>query len=242
MASCEVVDGTLMVQGNLDKASDPDFQGALEKYCAAVAEGERVLDLSSVRWLNNSVAKQIISAATDVLEKGSKLRVVSSRHVQQTLNLLGAQSYLTIETAAKPAAPEPAEAAKPVAELVGLDDADLVLPGAAAPSAPAPATAASAPSAAPVSSSSLSAIHDSGVAIRPAAPRAGALASPHEELKGGAVLLRILQVDKRYCFIMKGQETVGTVRERLGGSWLVLDVSGRRKFINLDNVEMVEVL
>jgi anti-anti-sigma regulatory factor len=239
MAIYEVVNGTLVVQGNLDKANDPDFSGALERYCAKVAEGERVLDLSTVRWLNNTVAKQIISAATDVLEKGSKLRVVASRHVQQTLTLLSAQSYLTIETAAVKAAPESAEAPKP-AELVGLDDADLVLPSAPVPAAsPAPATAAPAVAAAPVSSSGLMAISDPSA---PRQPRSGLLASPHEELSRGAVLFRVLQVDKRYCFIMKGQETVGIVRERIGGPWLMIDVSGRRKMINLDNVEMVEVL
>src|SRR5471032_3019954 len=142
MATCEVVNGTLLITGNLDKAGDPEFQAALEKYCAA-QEGERVLDLSTVRWLNNTIAKLIVQAGQEILEKGSRLRVLASRHVQQTLSLLGAQSYLTIEATA--AAPKPAvtlepagDASKTPAALLGLDDSDLMLPGLGAPAAGGP--------------------------------------------------------------------------------------------------------
>ena len=248
MANCEVVNGALVVQGNLDKASDPDFQSALEHYCAKAAESERILDLTNVRWLNNTIAKMIINSGTDVLDKGTRLRVVSSRHVQQTLNLLGAQSYITIEAAAARPAPTavavsdaPPEAAKP-AELMGLDDADLMMPASgAAASAPSGSATPSAPNA----NGGAAASFDSGVAPRPAppAPRViASLAAPHEELSRGAVLFRVLQIDKRYSFLVNGIEVVGTVRERLGGSWVLIDSSGRRKFLNLDAVQLIEVM
>jgi anti-anti-sigma regulatory factor len=242
MASCEVVNGALVVTGNLDKASDPDFQSALEKYCAST-DAERALDLTSVRWLNNTIAKMIIQSGTDCLEKGSKLRVLASRHVQQTLNLLGAQAYLTIEAAAKPVAP-PVELEAPKApSLVGLDDADLMMPGPSAPAPANPGASPSTPAAAPAASSSGESESKIMPAIRTAAPRpSGALASPTEELVRGAVLFRILQIDKRYGFIVNGQEVTGIVRERVGGSWVLVETSGRRKLLNLDVVEMVEIL
>jgi hypothetical protein len=56
------------------------------------------------------------------------------------------------------------------------------------------------------------------------------------------VLFRILQIDKRYGFIVNGQEVTGIVRERVGGSWVLVETSGRRKLLNLDVVEMVEIL
>ena len=246
MATCEVVNGVLQVTGNLDKPADPDFQSALEKYCASV-EGDPVLDLSSVRWLNNSVAKLIIQSATDVLEKKSRLRVLSSRHVQQTLNLLGAQSYLTIEAAAKPVAVEaPAEAPK---ALMGLDDADLIMPDLKPPAATASTPTAAPTPATPPGSGLHAAVQPASTAPagetpRPApAPRAsGLMASPTEELSRGAVLFRVLHINQRYSFIIRGQEVTGVVKERIGGSWVLVETSGRRKILNLDVVEMVEMV
>ena len=245
MATCEVVNGALQVTGNLDKAADPDFQSALEKYVASSADP--VLDLSSVRWLNNTVAKMIIQSATDVLEKNSRLRVLSSRHVQQTLNLLGAQAYLTIEAAAKPvAAPEAAAVPEPTKALVGLDDADLMMPEL---STPIPGAGMGGATAAVATNPD-----DSKVMVRPPipappapvhapAPRAsGLLVSPTEELSRGAVLFRMLHINQRYSFIIRGQEVVGIVKERVGGSWVLVETSGRRKVLNLDVVEMVEML
>ncbi len=251
MATCEVVNGALQVTGNLDKSADPEFQSALEKYCATV-EGDPILDLSSVRWLNNSVAKLIIQSATDVLEKKNRLRVLSSRHVQQTLNLLGAQSYLTIEAAAKPVAVEaPPEAPK---ALVGLDDADLMMPD-LKPPAP-PASAAPAASTGPgsglhaavqpnASTGAPAGSDDSKVVARPVAPApraSGLMASPTEELSRGAVLFRVLHINQRYSFIIRGQEVTGIVKERIGGSWVLVETTGRRKMLNLDVVEMVEMV
>ena len=249
MATCEVVNGALQVTGNLDKAADPDFQAALEKYVSTAPDP--VLDLSSVRWLNNTVAKLIIQSATDVLEKNSRLRVLSSRHVQQTLNLLGAQSYLTIEAAAKPVATDAPKAPA----LVGLDDADLMMPEITTPIPGSGMHSAVNAGAAPAAAGTPANSDDSKVMARPpipappaavhapAQPRAsGLLASPTEELSGGAVLFRMLHINQRYSFIIHGQETTGIVNERVGGSWVLVETSGRRKVLNLDVVEMVELL
>lgn len=237
-ATYEVIDGTFFVVGNLERSSDAEFQAALEKYGEMEGPKERRVDMSNVRWLTPSGAKVLIQVAQDIMDKGGSVRVVSSRHVQQTLNLLGAKSWLTIEPAAANSKPhiEPAAAAP----LVEPSDDDLKMP--AATPAPAPAAAAPASSEAPAPPPVEKPASKSSLMI--AVPtRPGALATPQEELSRGAVLFRALHADRRYSFILSGgQEVTGIVRERLGGSWVVLETSGRKKILNLDHVQVMEML
>jgi anti-anti-sigma factor len=241
-ATYEVIDGTFFVVGNLERSSDAEFQAALEKFAEMEGPKERRVDMSNVRWLTPSGAKVLIQVAQDIMDKGGSVRVVSSRHVQQTLNLLGARSWLTIESAA--ANPKPSvEAAAPASGgLAEPTDEELKMPSsvtlpATAPAAAAPAAASDAPAPTaekPASKSSMM------IAV-PSRP--GALASANEELSRGAVLFRALHADRRYNFLLSGgQEVTGIVRERLGGSWVVLETSGRKKILNLDSVQVMEML
>lgn len=241
-ATYEVIDGTFFVVGNLERSSDAEFQAALEKYAELEGPKERRVDMSNVRWLTPSGAKVLIQVAQDIMDKGGSVRVVSSRHVQQTLNLLGAKSWLTIEAASANSKPH-IEPAAPAGALAEPSEDDLKMPDAApAPAAPAASPAAPAaehPAPAPVAEKP--ATKSSLMIAVPTRP--GALAAPYEELSAGAVLFRALHADRRYSFILAGgQEVTGIVRERLGGSWVVIETSGRKKILNLDAVQVMEML
>ena len=253
-SSFEIVNGVLFVTGSLDRSSDQDLIKAIEKYAGMTAANSRVVDMSNVRWLAPTGAKALIQAGQEAQEKGGSLRILSSRHVLQTLNLLGAKSWLTIESCLTPNA-------KPGSVL---PETPLTPPPAPAAPAAAPATAsatAPAPAAAPASDSAttqavvvpkpppsaiLNAVPSAGAssssmnAIR---ANASALAGPAEELTGGGHLLRILQANRRYSFHFAGGELImGVVRERVGGSWIVVETTGTRKVLNLDVVHYCEIL
>jgi anti-anti-sigma factor len=234
VATYEVIDGTFFVVGNLERSSDAEFQGALEKFAEMDGPKERRVDMSNVRWLTPSGAKVLIQVAQDIMDKGGSVRVVSSRHVQQTLNLLGASKWLTIEPASANSKPQVEAAAPAATTMAEPTDDDLKMPEAPKSAAPAAAPAATADAEKAASKSAMM------IAI-PSRP--GALAGPQEELSRGAVLFRMIHADRRYSFILSGgQEVTGIVRERLGGSWVVLETSGRRKVLNLDHVHLMEVL
>src|ERR1035437_9789223 len=110
----EIVNNLLFVSGSLDRAADVAFQQALERYAQAVPADERVVDMSNVHWLTPSGAKVLIQAAQEASEKGAKMRVLASRCVMQTLNLLGAKTWLTIESCLT-ANDRPSPSAAPVA-------------------------------------------------------------------------------------------------------------------------------
>jgi anti-anti-sigma factor len=259
-ASFEQIDGVLFVSGSLDRSADQEFQTALEKYAGVVKPHDRVVDMSNVRWLTPTGAKVLIQAGQDAQDKGGKLRVLASRHVNQTLSLLGAKTWLAIESCVAPTA-------KPGAAPANGDSVDAsAAPSAAAPAAAAPnpagdsqkrivlsnspaaeATAPEAPPApsiggpAPVAPPAPAASGSNS--MMQAVTRGGALASPAEELSGGAHLLRILCANRRYSFhFAGGAELIGIVRERIGGSWIAIDTQGTRKMINLDVLEYCEIL
>ena len=53
----------------------------------------------------------------------------------------------------------------------------------------------------------------------------------------------MLQANRRYAFHFSGgTEIMGIVRERIGGSWILLETQGTRKMLNLDVVEYCEIL
>ena len=259
----EIINGILYVTGSLDRSSDQEFEKALERYAETTPPANRVVDMSNVRWLVPTGAKALIMAAQNASEKGGKLRVLASKHVMQTLNLLGAKTWLTIETCLtpnpKPVAGQthaPAHAA-PAAPLASSSNPDLVpigesftifpLPGAAAPSTTTTAAGAAATTAPPVLPHAGSPANPAAI---PAKPRSGlyesvstALAGPTEELSRGAVLLRILHANRRYQFSFPGNETIiGIVRERVGGSWILVDTGTTRKIVNLDLIQYCEIL
>ena len=234
-ATWEIVNGTLLVSGSLDRSTDAEFQQALERYAQQVPAANRVVDMSNVRWLAPTGAKVLIQAAQEAQEKSGRMRVLASRHVMQTLNLLGAKSWLQIESCLTPTprpgdtppAAGPAEAAK----------------------APEPAAAKASPAAVPAATPAAEAGTGDEEETAPAAVAetqrhvAGALAGPAEDLNGGGHLLRILRVNHRYCFyFLSSDQIIGTVRERIGGPWILVDTHGTRKIINLDTVRMCEIL
>ncbi len=238
----EIVSGMLFVTGSLDRGSDDELTQALEKYAQSAPPSNRVVDMSNVRWLSPSGAKVLIAAGQEAGEKGGSMRILASRHVLQTLNLLGAKTWLTIESCMtpnpKPNAPEPEPSAVPA-------------PAAPAPKAAAPAAAAKSDagtkleSAAPASAEPAAAPANSATSGTMAAVgrATGSLAGPHEELSRGGQLLRVLHSNRRYSFHFTGGEMIlGLVRERVGGSWVIVETAGTRKIINLDLIEYCEVL
>lgn len=249
-ATFEIVSGTLFVTGSLDRGTDDELTKALEQYAQHTPATNRIVDMSNVRWLSPSGAKVIIAAGQDAGEKGGSMRILASRHVLQTLNLLGAKTWLTIESCLTPNAkphpetedappppppppPAPApKAAAPAAKAEGAPKAESAPAAAAAPAAPAaPAAAEQAPPAA---------ISGTMAAVGRAT---GALAGPHEELSRGGQLLRVLHPNRRYSFHFAGGELIlGLVRERVGGSWVIVETAGTRKIINLDLIEYCEIL
>lgn|GEM_PF-5567658 len=263
-ATFEIVQGVLFITGSLDRAADPELQKALDKYASQTPAEIRVADLSNVRWLAPSGAKALIAAGQNATEKNGKVRVLASRHVLQTLNLLGAKTWLTIEgclipnskpgtepapdTASASSAASPAVAAASSAELAAAStpaSGSNTIP--AVPSAPPPA---SAPTPAPAAAEPARA-YPSGLA--PAVPSSeapvvaratpGPLAGPAEELSRGALLLRVIFANRRYNFKFSGGDSVmGVVRERVGGPWVLVETTGTRKIINLDSVEYCEIL
>ena len=248
----EILNGILFVTGSLDRASDQELAQALEKYGQTVAPASRVVDMSNVRWLAPTGAKALIAAGQETAEKGGNLRVMASRHVLQTLNLLGAKSWLSIESCMSPN-PRPAGAEQPVviAEAVTPAEAEAAKAAAETP-AHAAAGASAAPSPAPSAHES-GAVHAAvavpshAVAPPPsyAAPaaRGGAFASLTEELTGGANLLRMILPNRRYSFHLEGGELmIGIIRERVGGPWVLVETAGTRKILSLDRVIYVEVL
>lgn len=233
-ATWEMHNGTLLVSGSLDRSSDGDFESALERYAHQVPAASRVVDMSNVRWLAPTSAKVLIQAAQETQEKGGKMRVLASRHVMQTLNLLGAKSWVTVESCLTPT-PRPGETAKTDPSVEGTKPAEEP--------APSSATDTPIPSASAATAAERASVADALSAPSESLRHGVALAKPTEDLNGGAHLLRVLAANHRYCFyFLSGEQIIGVVRERIGGSWILVDTHGTRKIINLDTVRMCEIL
>jgi anti-anti-sigma factor len=297
----ETANGMLVVNGSLDRAADSDFTSALEKYCQETPADKRCVDMTQVRWLAPTGAKVLIQFAQETLDRNGKLRVLASRHVFQTLNLLGAKSWMNIEVmhlsrqistlqpaqasaahAEAPAslsAPEAPQAEAPAAsepesggETFGSSDLslDMDLLGGMTSSAPAASSAPVTPAASTPGASGGASIgfippalprtvpapkHGGSTssalpAVRPgaSAPAAAAsaptiLAGPLEDLAGAAHLLRVLQPGRRYIFHFGlGEGFTCIVKERLGGPWIIVDVDGVKKWVNLELLATCEPL
>ena len=239
-ATFEISNGVLFITGSLDRSTDQEFTQALDKYAKAVPATDRVVDMSNVRWLAPTGGKALIAAGSETAGKGGSLRVLASRHVLQTLNLLGARNVLNIESCQSPnpvpgTAEQPAPAAEP-AQPAETETAEAQAQAAAAPGA---AARPGAPSPVESGEAAPAGMHISSVGTRPT----GAFTSPHEDLVGGAALLRALNPNRRYSFHMvDGDMMLGFVRERVGGPWIVIEIAGARKMLNLDHVEYCEAM
>jgi len=250
-ASFDIVNGVLFVTGSLDRSTDQDLVQALAKYARAVPAPDRVVDMSNVRWLAPTGGKALIAAGQEAATNAGSIHVLASRHVLQTLNLLGAKNYLNIESCQTPnpipgtaeesaAATETAPPAKTeAAETHAAHAVAAAAPAssAARPAAAVPAESSEAPGGAHVSTPA--SLHITAAGARPG----GAFVGPHEDLVGGAALLRALLPNHRYNFhLVDGELMIGFVRERVGGPWIVLDIAGARKMLNLDHVEYCEAM
>ncbi|HEY3321793.1 MAG TPA: hypothetical protein VGP72_15090 [Planctomycetota bacterium] len=237
-ATFDVFGDVLFITGNLDRATDNDLKQALEKYGKTAPKEEWIVDMSNVKWLAPTGGKELINAAQEANDKGARMRVMASRHVLQTLNLLGAKTWVSIESCMTPN-PKPGAEEKPAP--AASTPASSPAPDAGQPKAAAPAAGAA--SAEKHDESPAAAVAAAAEAI-PAAPRvAGAMAGAYEELQGGAHLLRVIHPNRRYNFHFTGGDLIlGSVRERIGGSWIVVEAAGARKFINLDMVVYCEVM
>jgi len=238
-ASYEIVNKLLFITGSLDRSSEAELTQALERYMGTVPADCRVVDMSNVRWLVPTGAQALISAAQDTSEKGGRLKVLASRHVMQTLNLLGAKTWLDIEPCPNPN-PRPEPEASP-APVIGSVAAPAESTGAAL-SASTSTSGAAAVGAAPAAAPSAAGSGATHQAVRQT-PAVTSLVSPGEELQRGAALLRAVLPNRRYSFhFSNGTNIMGFVRERIGGSWILVETSGTRKIVNLDLVDYCEIL
>ncbi|MBI3827947.1 MAG: hypothetical protein HY291_00415 [Planctomycetes bacterium] len=108
----ERIGETLWIVGNVDRSMEKDLTTALEKFVQDVPAAKQIVDMTNVAYFASSAAKVLIGVAQDVETKGAKLKVRSSMPVVQTLNLLGAKSWLEIEAFQKPN-PKPASPPPP---------------------------------------------------------------------------------------------------------------------------------
>ncbi|MCZ7644199.1 MAG: STAS domain-containing protein [Planctomycetota bacterium] len=111
--SAETIDKILWISGTVGPSSQNELSAVLDSYMKGLGDGVPTLDLSNVKYFPSSAAKALLISAQDIQSKGRKLKVRSSLAVAQTLNMLGAQSWVEIEACAKPnpipAAPEAEE-------------------------------------------------------------------------------------------------------------------------------------
>ena len=94
--SHEKIAEVLWITGNVDRSMESDLGRALEQYVKDVPAEKRVVEMSGVRYFASSSAKILIAIAQDLEEKGNRLKVLASPPVAQTLNLLGAKSWLAV--------------------------------------------------------------------------------------------------------------------------------------------------
>ncbi|GMV81965.1 MAG: hypothetical protein AMXMBFR7_31490 [Planctomycetota bacterium] len=100
--SAETVDHVLWVTGTVDRSSQQELGGVLDEYLKGLSGNQPVIDLSNVKYFSSSAAKSLLVSAQDIKSKGRKLKIRSSLAVAQTLNMLGAQSWVEIEACPKP--------------------------------------------------------------------------------------------------------------------------------------------
>jgi anti-anti-sigma regulatory factor len=249
-ASFDIANGVLFMTGSLDRSTDQEMTQALAKYAKTVPPADRVVDMSNVRWLAPTGGKALIAAGQETSGTGGSLRVLASRHVLQTLNLLGAKAWLNIESCQTPnplpgtaeqeaAAAESPQPAEPEPSEAHAAHATAAVPASAAPRPGAAGPAESGEASSKPAVTTPASVHITATGAHPG----GIYVSPHEDLVGGAALLRALTPNRRYSFhLHSGELMLGFARERVGGPWIVVEIAGARKLLNLDHVEYCEAM
>jgi hypothetical protein len=205
--------------------------------------------MSGVRYLASSAATNLVVAAQELQSAGARLKVRASLPVQQSLGRLGAEKWLDIEVCPKPnlkpageaeAAHRPAGAPGAVAHArageaeAGLDSGEmrkasvgLNVPGTTTVRSAAPGAASSDP------------------LVAEAGSRAGTLLMAEEEdVPPQWAPLKRLVIMQTYTFQVIGarSEVTGRVLCRIGGPWIVVDVHGARKMVNIEQVGVIDLL
>ena len=244
----ERVGDVLWIRGNVDRTMEKDLGQILDKYVKEVLPAKRVIEMSGVPYFASSIAKILIGVAQDTEAKGTKLKVRSSPPVLQTLNLLGAKSWIDIETCPRPNA-KPQAAPPPAPEPVSADKKS-------SSSNVTPAKPASDPSISSITSvgikrAGLGGLHgimgqgSMDASMAAAAERSGGpLVEDDADIPEGYGVLRELLVLGTYTFHIIGvqQDITGRVLDHISGPWILVETRGTRRMINLEQVGCIDVL
>lgn len=254
--SHEKVAEVLWITGNVDRSMETDLSRALEQYVKDVPAEKRVVEMSGVRYFASSSAKILIAIAQDLEEKGNRLKVLASPPVAQTLNLLGAKSWLDLEVFRQPnnkdeakaaAVPPPAPAA-PVAPAAADDEEAGKDNGQAAATNEADKRAKKSGFQTAVATARM---RLSGTRakveeiINAAAQNAGEpLVPPDQELPPELGLLRQLKVlDSCTIHFAEPPEALTCrVIEHLGGNWILAEAHNTLRVINSQRIAWLDML
>lgn len=258
--SHEKVAEVLWITGNVDRSMESDLGRALEQYVKDVPAEKRVIEMSGVRYFASSSAKILIAIAQDLEEKGNRLKVLASPPVAQTLNLLGAKSWLDLEVFRQPnnkddakaaavppppPAPAPAPAAVPAAadeEDAGKDNGQA----AAAAEADKRAKKSGFQTAVATARTRLSGTRAKVEEIvNAAALNAGEpLVPPDQELPPELGLLRQLKVlDSCTIHFAEPPEALTCrVIEHLGGNWILAEAHNTLRVVNTQRIAWLDML
>jgi anti-anti-sigma factor len=234
----ERIGETLFVGGSVDRSQEQSLRTSLEEYCGKVPAGKRVVDMTHVRFFASTAAKILISIAQDTEDQGGRMRVVASLPVLQTLNLLGAKTWLDVTASSKPTDKQ--------AELAAAMPA--VTPGNTAPTKPATVPASATASVTITNTiSAKNAGGDSGLYRAPLAAVSDVpqsfLAGEKESVPAGMEILKHLISGGTYRFhYAEGREFSGRVMEWIGGPWVIVDSHAGRKVVNLSLADWVDLL
>lgn len=235
----------LWVSGNVVPSEEKGLEEEIQRFLREVKTPQRMLDMSGVRYMSTSAAKSLMEIGNEVLSSGGRLKVRAALPVIQTVNRLGADKCLDIEPCQKPT-PRPGGLPEttPAAALPPVKDAapaagetphgetrrasvGLNVPGQSLVRGSAPGT--------PVTDTAM---------IEAAAHAGTALVPEDQEIPPAWCPLKKLIVMQTYTFHVAGakNDVTGRVISHLGGPWILVDVHGARKMINLADCGMIDLL
>lgn len=261
----ERIGETLWILGNVDRSMEKDLSTVLEKYVKDIPAEKQLVDMTNVSYFASSAAKVLIGFAQETEAKGSKLKVRSSMPVMQTLNLLGAKTWLDIEASKEPNA-KPASPPATKTSATGIVPASRT--AAPAPAKPAVEKNISADATSlnvhikpveqrsptvvltptkPGASGKFPSVGASAVtdeAAMAAQTRAGApLLKEGAEVEPDLAALRQIVVLGTYTFrFNSGMEITGKVLDHVGGPWVLIDTRGSRRLINITQAGVIDIL
>lgn len=259
----ERIGETLWILGNVDRSMEKDLSTVLEKYVKDIPAEKQLVDMTNVSYFASSAAKVLIGFAQETESKGAKLKVRSSMPVMQTLNLLGAKTWLDIEACKEPNAKPPSSPATKVS-ATGI----MPAPRTAPPVKPGPEKTVSAEATSlnvhikpveqrsptvlltptkPGASGKFPSVGASAVtdeAALAAQTRAGApVLKEGVEVEPDNAALRQIVVLGTYTFrFNSGMEITGKVLDHVGGPWVLIDTRGSRRLINITQAGVIDIL